>query len=152
MFLIYIVVYGFFFITNNQISVKAYAIVFSFFLIIDTIPSLILHFQYLFHEANAEISLSMKNKSLTYIKKGIQYSYKLDDITRFDYYDSFGAGTGFYSAAEYCFYKITFSDSRQIIVTVLRTPNFKKSILPLIQVKEEKNMRLFCFLPFIGKI
>lgn len=150
--LLYVGAYLYFKITGIKLTNESVVFGIIFIFVIDTLPALLVHFQYLIHEVDVDISVNEQTSMLVYRKKKETKEWSLDTITKLESYYSYGAGTGWYSMAEYEFYRITFSDNQEIIVTNIRSPNFEKVIKSHTSLTPEKKMRLICFFPPIGKL
>ena len=88
---------------SNFLNSRTLYIITLIFFIIDILPTLIIHIQYLIanHHAILEIDTSQKVLIYIYPKKNVIYPFQ--EIKSLIYFNNYGNNTGFYSFAEYKF-------------------------------------------------
>lgn len=137
---------------KNDLGINALLITSIIIFILDTLPAIIVHLQYLAHEYKVKIEISEQEKKLFYFNKGQIKIYDLKELTKLESYLSYAGGSGVNAWSEYEFYRISFLNGEQLIVTNLRTPNFGKEIANITGLIPEKKMGVISFLPPIGKL
>ena len=125
---------------------EAFLYVIIFFFVLDTIPTLVLHTQYLTRNWNAVLTVDSNQKTITYETSNCRLSYPFNQITSLDYYRGYGKGSGWYSFSEYRFYKITFDDKSQIVVTCLMVNGIENTLEPLLHREAKKHASILCLL------
>jgi hypothetical protein len=121
-------------------------IVFLIFFILDILPTLIVHIQYLFKNWKSVLTINNENKKLTYVSRFDNLEYSFDDILSFQHIASYGGGTGVYSFGEYRYFKILFKDNKQIIITCLMINNIKTTLEKLLGIVPEKRLRIIALI------
>ena len=86
---------------SNFLNSRTLYIITLIFFIIDILPTLIIHIQYLIanHHSILEIDTSQKVLIYIYPKKNVIYPFQ--EIKSLIYFNNYGNNTGFYSFAEY---------------------------------------------------
>ena len=146
-----LVVFWFFFLLIGNYILKfhfdaAFIYVIIFFLVLDTIPALILHIQYLTKNWNAVLTVDPNQRIVTYETTNKKVTYPFSQITHLDYYRGYGKGTGWHAFSEYRFYKITFADKSQIVVTCLMINRIEKTLERLLGKESKKHASILCLL------
>lgn len=144
---LYIGIYVYYFYIKNEIQDRSFIFIFGFIFIIDTLPAIILHIQYLVNEIGVKIAISQENKILLYTKSGTTTLLKFEDIIKFESFKCYAGGAGWNSWAEYEFYRITFSESKKIVITNFRVPNIENIIKNINDIKIEEKFRVLSLLP-----
>ena len=140
LFLIYFYLFGLSTPTTVLICVIGFVTVF------DIIPTIIIHFQYLFHDWKSLLIINSLNNSFEYKSSSKQIQCLLSDILYLEHYASYGGGTGFYSFAEYRYTKIVLKDNVEIIVTCTMINNIKNVLPILLNLNPEKRLRVIAFI------
>ena len=122
-------------------------IVFSFFFLIDSLPTIIVHIQYLLKNRKSLLILNTETKELIFESQGKEkLAYSFNDIISLDYYRSYGKGSGWHAFGQYRYYKITFKDKTVIFITCLMINNIENTLEMLLRMQANKHARLVCFL------
>lgn len=115
------------------------------YLTFDILPTLLVHIQYYRVNKDAVLDINQQLRTISYITSRETLSYHFDDIASLIRVDSWGAGA-WYSFAEYRYYKITFTDKREIFVTSLMIKDIKYTLEPLLHLQAEKMRRPIAFI------
>ena len=126
---------------------KIIIIIFLIFFLLDILPTIILHIQYLFKNRKATLIVDKEKRKLTYINRSENLEYSFDEILFIQHFASYGGGTGVYSFGEYKYFMIKFKNDKQIIITCLMINNIKKRLELLLNIIPEKKLRV---IPFIN--
>lgn len=113
-------------------------IIVPFFLIIDILPTLVLHFQYFSENYNSILEIDKKSQLIKYSSYKQTILLPIGDIKRLIYINNYGSGTGFYSFAGYNFFKIIFKDGTMINITCLMMKNIKDILPSLLGIELER--------------
>jgi hypothetical protein len=124
----------------------ALIIIFLLFFLLDILPTVILHIQYLFKNWNSELSLNKEKRKLAYVSSTENLEYSFDEILSVHHFASYGGGTRVYSFGEYRYFKIIFKDNKQIIITCLMINNIKMTLEKLLDIVPEKWLRIIAFI------
>jgi hypothetical protein len=115
------------------------------YLSFDIVPTLLVHIQYYRANKDAVLDINRELRTISYETPRETLSYHFDDIGSFVRVDSWGAGA-WYSFAEYRYYKITFTDKKEIIITSLMIRDIK-SVLELdLRMEAVKKHRVVAFI------
>jgi len=119
--------------------------VFAGFFLLDILPTLLVHFQYWLANRNALLMIDRKNQKISYSTPQQRLRYGFDEITSFKHFASYGGGA-WYSFSEYRYFKITFVDNSEIIVTCLMMKDIKDVFELLLSRKAEKKLSIVAFI------
>lgn len=119
---------------------------FGFFLMVNLLPVLILHTQYLIENKEVELIIDKKDRRITYKKNGKFLEANFSDIVELSYCSSYGRGS-WYTFADYEFCKISFSNKTEIFVTCLLMKNVKNTLEDLLDTKADARLRFLALLP-----
>jgi len=114
-------------------------------LIISIIPTIIVHLQYLRQNFGLTLAIDFDKKYLEFDKKGKKSKYSFLDISKLIRTSSYGRGTGWYSFAEYRYYKIIFKNNAEFIVTCLLVNNIEKNLIAKLDHEEENKLKIVAF-------
>ena len=117
-----------------------------FCLLIDTIPTVILHTQYWIKNHEVVFLINTDVKELQYETPTKQLKYSFTDITSLQYYRNLGKGSGWNSFGEYRYYKIIFNDEIEIIITCLMINDIENTLEMLLCMKAEEHAKLLCLI------
>jgi hypothetical protein len=149
------------FLTMNPVIIVIFIFIFrdvkielwmlvAFFLLflIEVLSVVILNIQYLLKNWNAVLMVDNVKQSIQYHQKQQFLEYKIHEIERIRYYATSGhisrkGSSLWYTFDPYRFYKITFKDKREIVVTCLMINNIEHVLEELIGVRAEWKFRLF---------
>ncbi len=137
---------GFILILHQSLNGNAFLITFSFVLLIDIFPTIILHLQYWYRNHNSTLIINADSKELTYCTSRQKLNYRFSDIEKVDYYRNLGKGSGMHSFGNYRYYKLTCLDKTEIILTCLMISNIENTIEVLLRVKSEKHTKWLCLI------
>lgn len=113
-----------------------------FIILIDVLPTVIVHGQYFLKNRKLEITFSSVEKDILINDDGKKLQYSFYDISKIVTVSSYGGGTGFYSFAEYRFSKIVFKDSYSLVLTCLLIDDFKISLSDGTPINEERKFKV----------
>jgi len=116
------------------------------FFIIDILPTLILHIQYLIANYHAILEIDTSQKILIYSSPKKNVTYPFQKIKSLIYFNNYGNNTGFYSFAEYKFFRIIFNDGNFINVTCLMMKNIKNELPQLLNIQSERNTQFLALI------
>lgn len=119
--------------------------VFLIFFLLDGVPALLVHIQYWTTNRNTVLKIDKEHQRLTYITPNGTQVHHFDDIALLQHVASYGGGS-WYSFSEYRYFKITFNDKSEIIVTCLMMSNIKELFELLLGRKAEKKLRIVAFI------
>ncbi|RYE58059.1 MAG: hypothetical protein EOP48_04425 [Sphingobacteriales bacterium] len=125
-----------------RISHPAYIVLLSVYFILDVLPTLILHVQYLKDGRNKVMFINKDQETIIVQMGSIERRYRFMDIDQVEYHASFGGGSGWYSFGEYRFYKITFNDGYSINISCLMMKSIKYTFEPLLGIRAEPQLRI----------
>ena len=124
-----------------------FIIIFPIIFLIDSLPAIIMHIQYLLKNRKSVLILNTESKELIFESQGKEkLAYSFNDIISLDYYRSYGKGSGWHAFGQYRYYKITFIDKKEIIITCLMINDIENTIEMLLRMGATKHVRLVCFL------
>jgi len=88
---------------------------------IDTLPALILHFQYLSKNASSSLIFRREKNQIEYKKKDYTLNYSFEEIQQITNVSSSLKTyfSGKYSFANYFYYKLKFKDGVELVITCL---------------------------------
>ena len=141
-FLIIAASYFFKFNLNN----KGFLYVLIFILLADTLPTIIVHIQYLIANSGAILQINTESKEILYKTSKITVEKPFSDIISFKYYRSYAKRSGWHSFGQYRYYKIIFTDKTKIVITCLLINDIENTLENLLRLSAEKRVRLVCFL------
>jgi hypothetical protein len=119
--------------------------VFLGFFLLDGLPALLVHIQYWLTNRNTVLKIDKEYQRLTYITTNETKVYRFEDIALLQHVASYGGGS-WYSFSEYRYFKITFDDKSEIVVTCLMMSNIKERLELLLGRKAEKKLRIVAFI------
>ncbi len=134
------------YVTKSLIDNKGYKIVFAVFLLIDTLPTLIVHTQYWLKNHGSTFIIDTQTKELMYGMPKKQVSYSFNDISLLQYFRSLGKGSGWHSFGEYRYYKIIFKDKTEIVITCLMINDIENTLEMLLRMKAERHAKVLCLI------
>jgi hypothetical protein len=133
-------------VANYSLSWPIFLVLFVFFFLIDILPTLIVHVQYFFRDRATVISVNMFEKSICFYNRDKSYIHFFADVISVNYYTSFLHSSGRHSFGEYRYYKITFKDKSEFIVTSVLINDIENNIGKLFPVKAETYQRLIALI------
>jgi len=134
-------VYFYFFDTVNVIFIS----VGSFFLVIDIIPTILVHCQYYFKNVKSELTLDFDSQTLMY-KQGItSVQLNFSEIYSLVRIASYGKNTGWYSFENYRHYRIKSRKAPDLIITCLMINKIEKNLELALNIKAERKYRVVAF-------
>jgi len=119
---------------------------FAFFFVVNLLPVVILHLQYLSVNKSSVLLCNNVEGTLEYIRKDLNYKAGFSEIESFHYYSSYGKGS-WYTFGEYGFCKIVFSNKEEMIVTCLMMKNVKEKMEEILCLKAEEHLKFLALLP-----
>lgn len=119
---------------------------FAFFFIVNLLPVLILHLQYLGINNNSIFILNIPDKKLVYQRKGRHIDADFAEIESLQYYGSYGRNS-WYTFGEYEFCKILLSNKKEIIITSLMMKEVKANLENKFSLKAENHLKFLALLP-----
>src|SRR6185437_3620318 len=136
--LVYVYFFGF---KINRFFALAFLAAFLF----DICPPLIAHTQYYIANSHATLTIDKEDQILMYNSPKECMSYHFDDIAVVEHVASYGGGA-WYSFSEYRYFRITFKDKKQLIITCLMMEDIKDTLEMLLRVRAQKKMKLVAFI------
>lgn len=124
----------------------AFQLVYGFLLVIDIIPTMIVHIQYWLKNRKAVLVINTAAKELIYQTPSEQLKYSFSDITLLQYYWNFGKGSGWNSFGMYRYYKIFLKDGTTIVITCLMINDIENTLETLLRMESEKHGNILCLL------
>jgi hypothetical protein len=117
----------------------------SILFLLNILPVLILHLQYLVKGSHSVVIDSI-NKTVEFKKQSSTGKYSFEQIISVDYYATHGhiskkGSSLWYTFDPYRFYKITFNDNQVAYVTCLNIRNIENTLEPLLGIQAEWNFR-----------
>ena len=131
---------------SNFLTSRTLYIITPIFFIIDILPTLILRIQYLIANYNAILYIDTSQKLLIYSSPKKNVTYPFQEIKSLIYFNNYGNKTGFYSFADYKFFRIIFNDGNFINVTCLMMKNIKNELLQLLNIQSERNTQFLALI------
>jgi len=116
--------------------------VFAFLFLIDILPTIVVHIQYLIKNWKCVLTIDTEKRILRYGRPGTSREYSFDGIHSLHYYVSYGRGTGVYSFESYRYVRIILNDGSQIIITCLMVNKIEKRLEQLTGIEMEKHLRV----------
>lgn len=127
---------------HGSLTDNIFWLVFVFFLFIDILPAIALHIQYLIKNFGAILTIDTGTRQLTYETKKAKLIYSFDDIKSLKYYRTYGKGSGVQSYGMYRYYKIIFTDNKELNITCLMINQIENTLEILLRKEPEKYFRL----------
>jgi hypothetical protein len=122
-----------------------YKYIFAAFFILDILPALLVHFQYLSKNNGAVLTIDRTSHDLTYKNDTLDFKYQFGDIEAMEHVASYGGGS-WYSFSEYRYFKIQFKDKNEIYVTCLMISDIKNVLETILGIQATKKLRLVAFI------
>ena len=124
-----------------------FIITFSFLLVTSTLPTVIVHLQYLRENWKALLILDTDERIIEYSNLKIKLRYSFNDIESIEHNACYGGGSGRYSFGEYRYLKFTFKDGKEMFITCLMVKDIKKGVLEsLVGINAEKRLKMVAFI------
>src|SRR5436190_1962412 len=125
--IIYYYLFGF-----KTLDVILIAVIFFYFLV-EVLPVLLVHIQYLYKNWGNILILDVDNKSILLEHRDSKKQYSFNDIKVIKYYATGGhistnGSSLYYSFDPYRFYKIIFKDKSEMIITCLMINNIENTL------------------------
>ncbi|MDE3235261.1 MAG: hypothetical protein KGO81_04840 [Bacteroidota bacterium] len=118
-----------------------------FFILIDTLPTILVHLNYLKHNGNLVLKINPKKKSLIYITTHDSFEYKFDDILLIEYIRSSTFHSGKFSFGQYRYCRFLFKDKKRLVITSLMIKNIDQIFEDLFGRKIEcSGKKILCFI------
>ena len=124
----------------------AFYLIFAGFFLLDIMPALIVHVQYLIKNSGVVLTVDASQKKLTFDDKGHLTEVQFSDLTRLIRVASYGSKTGVYSFGNYRYYKLILKDGSQFIVTCLLINKIEENLISLLNFEEEMQLKLVAFI------
>jgi hypothetical protein len=112
----------------------------------DSLPALIVFTQYWLKNRRSILTIDTDKRELVYVAPAKRLAYSFDDISNLDYYRSRGKGSGMHAFGEFRYYKLTFKDKTEIIVTCIMINQIEYVLEALLGIKAETYAEIVCFL------
>lgn len=113
--------------------------------LLDGMPALLVHLQYWRANKSTVLKIDKERQRLTYITPHGTQVHPFEDIASLEHVASYGGGS-WYSFSEYRYFKITFNDNSEIIVTCLMMSNIKELFEILLGRKAKKRLKVVAFI------
>jgi hypothetical protein len=121
-------------------------IVFIIMLVIDIIPTLIVHIQYLLKNKGRTLTIDINKRTISFNNPGNKNQQYFDDIISLERYASFVRPTGWHSFGEYRYYKIIFNDKTEFIITCVLVPDIENNLATFLPLEAKKHDRLIALI------
>jgi hypothetical protein len=145
--LLYVIIVGMVYYWYHKFNFIPLVITLSSVFLLDTLPALILHIQYLIKNYKAIVLLNTTDRTFSYRSfKQKEKVSNFSDIKLLEYYVSYARKMGIYSFARYRYYKIILSNDEEIVITCLMINDIENTLEVLLQIKAEKEPRVLCFI------
>lgn len=131
-------VYLFGTIYPDNLFIYFYAFMFFF----NIFPTLFLHIKYYLKNKGAKLSIDPQLEKICYEQSNVSLQYNFNDIKIIERVASYGKGTGWYSFAEYRYYKIIFNDGVYIVITCLMVHDIDNVLKKLFKKESEKKLKV----------
>jgi hypothetical protein len=115
------------------------------FFLIDMLPTLLVHIQYVRWNWKAKLIVNRESASLRYQSPTQVLEYKFEDITLLQHVAHPGSGVRF-SFGGYRYFKIGFKDGEEIMVTWLMMPDIAYRMEMLLGMAAQKKVRVVAFI------
>jgi hypothetical protein len=120
---------------------------FLFIFIVNVLPVLILHLQYLNKNWNVTVKIDTEKKVIVYQKSKSTFEYSFCDIETLKYYATHGhiskrGSSLWYTFDPYRFYKITFKNHEQLVITSLLINNIENKLEQMLEKTSERQFRV----------
>lgn len=119
---------------------------FGFFFVVNSLPVLILHFQYLRKNKASSLLLNKLEKKLIFQHKDSIIEADFSEIVGLHYYGSYGKNQ-WYTFGEYEFCKVLLSNGKEIIITSLMVKEVKIYLENAFSSKAENHLNFFALIP-----
>lgn len=126
--------YGF---TGNTALLIAYLV----FFMLDALPTIVLHLQYLSANRHAILVVREQQRTLSYTRDGEHLDYSFDDIEKILFVAGYGNGA-WYSFSEYRYFVLVFKDGKAILITSLMIKYDKQILERTFGIQVKTKMRL----------
>lgn len=142
---------GYYYIFRDTSINLLIVLVFLFVFLLNVLPVILLHSQYLMKNGSAIVEIDSEKKLLLYTDNKRYYKYSFNDIQTLKYFATHGhiskrGSSLWYTFDPYRFYKITFKDQQVISITCLMINNIENTLEQLLGIEAERKFRV---LPFI---
>ena len=118
----------------------------AFISVVGIVPTLIIHIQYLLKNSGLKLTINTDQRCLVFEKQDQEAKYDFIEIKELIRRSSYGRSTGWYSFAEYRYYKIVFNDNVEYIITCLLVPQIEQNLVVKLGVEEEKELKVIAFI------
>jgi hypothetical protein len=113
--------------------------------VLDLIPAIIVHVQYLYSNWNTFLKIDRTNKTLNLTNGKSTLLKTFEEVDHLTLYSSYGRNTGWYSFGQYRFCKIILKDGAEITVTCLMNKNLE-DLEEYLNILFEKKYSIVAFL------
>ena len=141
-----IAIIGVIYLTGYQLTFLLLVLLFFFIFLIDVLPTLIVHIQYVVKNYNKLITLDIQKKTISCHSGDIIRKKSFDDVASIKYYSSFVRPSGWHSFGEYRYYQIIFNDSTAFVVTCLMVNRIEDNFGKFLPIEAEKCSRLIALI------
>ena len=131
---------------NYPLTLPLYLVILFFFLL-NVLPVLLLHFQYLSKNWKATLEIDTRKQLIRYTNHDETKIVSFHNISELKYFATHGhistkGSSLFYTFDPYRYYSIKSNDGTTIIVTCLMINDLENSLEPLIGIKAERKFRM----------
>ena len=143
----FVVILGYYLIFREDPINALIVLLFLFVFIINVLPVLILHLQYLIKNWKSILKIDTEKSLIIYQKDKNSLKYSFNDIETLKFYATHGhiskrGSSLWYTFDPYRFYKITFRDQEEIIITCLMINNIENTLEQLLGITAERKFRM----------
>jgi hypothetical protein len=146
MFAVYIlIIIAAYFIKFDLFS-KGFIYVFIILFLTDTLPTLIIYFQYWLKNKGQILNINTENREIEYKAPEKTLNYSFSDIASLSYFRSYGKGSGWHSFSQFRYYEINLKDENKITITCLMINDIESTLENLLRTKAAEQVRIACFI------
>ncbi len=136
------------FFLGFSLPTPIYLYAFLVLFVIDLLPAIILHIQYLAKNSKAELIIDKQTRIISYRSPSKSFIYSFDDVVALQCVASYGGGknTGYYSFGDYRFCKLNFNDDVEVVITCLMVNSIQTTLESLLGITAKKKLTIFAFI------
>lgn len=114
--------------------------------LIDILPTLIIHIQYLTKNWKNTLTIDRRNRVISLERDAKINRQSLEDITAVNRYLSYVRSTGWHSFGPYRYYKINFKDGTEYIITCLMIEDIESNLGEILPFASDDHFRVMALI------